>query len=331
MIQLSDLTYLQQLRQLRKIALSALAQYPIKVKKITFINHGENTTYKITAANNKNYLLRIHRLDYHTLPALKEEMKWLEQLNKRTNLSLQKPVISKTGQSIISIDSIIGKRPCSLLTWNEGKMKHCRHTVSSFKNLGLLISELHINSKIIKLKHRNYWRPEGLIGNNAKWGNINDLKSIAGKNFSILKKTQKQTLNQLKKYEANNKTKMGLIHADLHFSNMVWQKHIPLPIDFDDCGHGAFMYDLAVTLLASNYVLEDKPKKERAKYQEALLNAYSANSHLNITDIKIIEAYKVARRLNALCWLNTRREIPRLNNYLKKKLPKEIKFFKNLM
>jgi Ser/Thr protein kinase RdoA (MazF antagonist) len=40
----------------------------------------------------------------------------------------------------------------------------------------------------------------------------------------------------------------GLIHADLHQENYLFHGKQVRAIDFDDCGYGPFVYDLAVTL-----------------------------------------------------------------------------------
>jgi Ser/Thr protein kinase RdoA (MazF antagonist) len=40
----------------------------------------------------------------------------------------------------------------------------------------------------------------------------------------------------------------GLIHADLIFPNVLFQRGEACAIDFDDCGFGYFLYDLAILL-----------------------------------------------------------------------------------
>ncbi len=40
----------------------------------------------------------------------------------------------------------------------------------------------------------------------------------------------------------------GLIHADLHQENYLFHGGMARAIDFDDCGWGFYLYDLAVTL-----------------------------------------------------------------------------------
>ena len=42
--------------------------------------------------------------------------------------------------------------------------------------------------------------------------------------------------------------KVGLIHADLHLDNaLFWRDNVRV-IDFDDCGFGYWLYDIAVAL-----------------------------------------------------------------------------------
>lgn len=83
MIPFHQASYQAQVRRLRQLAIEALKLYPIQAAKLDFIHHGENTTYKVTAQNGSRYLLRVARPDYHTLPALNEEMKWLRSIHHK--------------------------------------------------------------------------------------------------------------------------------------------------------------------------------------------------------------------------------------------------------
>jgi Ser/Thr protein kinase RdoA (MazF antagonist) len=46
----------------------------------------------------------------------------------------------------------------------------------------------------------------------------------------------------------HDKINFGLIHADLHRFNLLFARDTVRPIDFDDCGFGPRLYDMAVTL-----------------------------------------------------------------------------------
>jgi Ser/Thr protein kinase RdoA (MazF antagonist) len=61
---------------------------------------------------------------------------------------------------------------------------------------------------------------------------------------------------------------VGLIHADLHLGNALFHRGGVRLIDFDDCGTGARLYDLAVAL----WELRDRP--DHAVFREALCAGY---------------------------------------------------------
>src|SRR5690348_4920212 len=45
---------------------------------VTFLRHGENTTYRVTGA--RRFALRIHRPGYQTAEAIRSELAWMESL-----------------------------------------------------------------------------------------------------------------------------------------------------------------------------------------------------------------------------------------------------------
>jgi Ser/Thr protein kinase RdoA (MazF antagonist) len=49
--------------------------------------------------------------------------------------------------------------------------------------------------------------------------------------------------------------RFGLVHADLRLANVQVEDGAPTVIDFDDCGHGRFLWDLASVFRA----IEDRP------------------------------------------------------------------------
>ena len=83
------LDYKQQVRAFRHLALVALEQYKIFPSKVKFIQYGENATFKVHSSQG-DFLLRIHRNNYHSEAAIEEELHWLEYLNTRSEIPLKK-------------------------------------------------------------------------------------------------------------------------------------------------------------------------------------------------------------------------------------------------
>jgi len=301
-------SYLSQLRQLRKLALNALKQFDLKVKEIKFIFHGENTTYKILAKEGV-FLLRIHRENYHSKAAIIEELSWLERLSKQME-NIPKPVVSKNGLLVekITNHSAAISRCCSLMVWQHGIIKDKSITTSNMFAIGLLIAQLHKRTIGYKVKHRNYWTLEGLLNEENKFGSYKSLQAELSKNqYSILDKCRKFTFKKIKKYQLKHPKKMALIHADLHFGNIVWQKNKPVPIDFDDCGFGFYMYDIAAAIFSLD--------------------------HLNLTteDINILPYFKLTRSLSLFLWLYESKDNSVLFEHFKKRKLKYINYYKKVL
>ena len=161
-------TYLSQVRKLRSLAVDALREFSIGKYELKFINHGENTTFKVITRK-ENFLLRIHCRSHRTKSAFLEELKWLDYLSQKTEIKVQKPILSKDGNLIVHIgNKKVGHfRFCDLLEWQDGYIKNKKKS-NDFFEVGKLIGELHKNT--IKSEHRLYWNTEGLIGKNATLG-----------------------------------------------------------------------------------------------------------------------------------------------------------------
>ncbi len=332
MSELTTKSYLSQVRQLRKIALAALKMYPIDLIQLKFISHGENTTFKIISKKG-NFLLRIHRKNYHSKNAILEELEWVAQLSESTDL-IQKPIPSINGSLIeeISIGNALDSRFCSVLTWVDGKMRYRSLSPNAMFNAGQLIGNLHKNRLDQKVKHRNYWDTEGLLGSNAKFGSLYHLKSeITKVEYEVLEACRMMTLNKIEDYNRKNPHKSSMIHADLHFGNIVWQKNEPVPIDFDDCGFGLHMYDLAIILKSADYLFKSTPKKDKKAFVEAFLKGYSSIQDFSKEDMDSLPYFKLTRELVMIGWAYDRRDNPTIFEHFKETLAAQIKRFEKIL
>lgn len=94
-------------------------------------------------------------------------------------------------------------------------------------------------------------------------------------------------------------TRYGLIHADLRLANLLDDHEQTHVIDFDDCGFGWYMHDLAAAL--SFYEHHERLND----WIEHWLAGYGTVVSLSAQDITMIPTFIIQRRIQVLAWTGT--------------------------
>ena len=89
----------------------------------------------------------------------------------------------------------------------------------------------------------------------------------------------------------------GLIHADLHYENVLFHHGVARAIDFDDCGWGFYLYDVAVTL----WELEER--EHYSQLRDTFLEEYAQHRRLPPNHDAHLQALFVLRRIQILTWI----------------------------
>ncbi len=329
MIPFHQTSYLTQVRRLKNLARAALKSYPILVQSLEFIHHGENTTFKVTARNGRRYLLRVARHDYHTLPAMKEEMKWLARIATRGIVPVPNPVRSKNGQLVESVEMPgVGLRRCCIFEWIDGHFIEKSLTPQIMFDLGRILGLLQKTAP--KSRHRRYWTADGLVGPTPKFGPVHTLIGVPKTKSAAIERARKLVYRKLRAFERRYPERQGLIHADAHFGNIL-KFHSGLGIiDFDDCGVGFFAHDLAIPLISAEYMLGKKRRRELPQYRQALIDGYSSVASWSKADERILEQLIPARKIMMLGWLNSRADNPRLKKHLKGSANRTLRYLRSI-
>ena len=89
----------------------------------------------------------------------------------------------------------------------------------------------------------------------------------------------------------------GMIHADLHRSNIIVKDGVMQILDFTDCSYGWYLYDLGCTLVECG--------AEVAELLPTLLNGYSSIRPLTREERMLAPMFVLLRRIVRLGWLAT--------------------------
>ncbi|MBL7671965.1 MAG: phosphotransferase [Bdellovibrionaceae bacterium] len=181
-----------------------------------------------------------------------------------------------------------------------------------------------------QVRHRRYWTAQGLVGKMTKFGSIEALSGVSAANQKLISKTRRNIFKKLSAFEKRFPQRQGLIHADLHFGNIIMVKDVVGPIDFDDSGFGFLSYDLAIPLVSIENRLGLKNQKMLSTYQEALISGYKTEREWDSHDEEILPFLVTARKLLMLGWLNSRSDNPRLRKSMRKAFTKTIRHIKQV-
>ena len=100
----------------------------------------------------------------------------------------------------------------------------------------------------------------------------------------------------------------GLIHSDLHQANYVFLKGEARALDFDDCGWGYYLCDMASTLgpLVS--------RSDFTSLRAAFLRGYRSVRALDAGHERLLTAFLIADRMKIAVWMAGRSDNPGLRD-----------------
>jgi Ser/Thr protein kinase RdoA (MazF antagonist) len=140
-----------------------------------------------------------------------------------------------------------------------------------------------------------------MIGNNPKWGFWQDADDLDTKKINTLEKAAGIIQRRLKKY-GRTRNNFGLIHADLRLANILIDGTILKVIDFDDCGYGWYMHDLASAVS----FIETRPITKQLVIN--WIAGYQKITPLDQADLDEVDTFIMQRRLQLLGWLTSHSE-----------------------
>ena len=284
---------------MRKLADAALEKFGFNQYRLTFLQHLVNTTFRLDCAKGR-YLVRIHRA--RTRAEIASELAWLEALAKETTAPVQIPQRSFDGK-IIVVESQVGVAeayPVTVLSWLEGQILPQDHrSPHHFYRLGQLGAKLH--------HHAQHWTPSFELNRPfydstsvLRTDNVFGDEAVTYRQLPEDVRAHLQTLHeQLQEVEqrlGKDPNHFGLIHSDLSFGNVLFTTDAVMPIDFDDCGFGYYLYDLAV-ILAGPW---EKPGFQQRR--EALLQGYRERRELLEEHLSLIPILMAMRASSLGQW-----------------------------
>lgn len=290
----------------------ALEAYAISPARLVPLGHMENTTFRVDATDGDAYVLRIGRVTGSPMhpPRRAEEvwseMTWIAAVRSDTGLAVPEPVPAADGSpvTIVEMEGIPEPRVCVVLRRLPGRFVDAGLTPSHLERVGEFTARLHAQAAgFVPPPGFSRWRLEDVSDEAAAY--VTDLvgeqcgreaASLAASTIELVRRTRREL--------GTGADVFGLIHSDLHQENYLFHRGRVGAIDFDDCGWGHFVYDLAVTMSE----IEWRPDSDALR--AGLLRGYQAVRPLPADHERSLEAFHALRSLKLTLWFIEQRDQP---------------------
>jgi len=298
------------LKHLQRLAENALSLWELPMDaSVRLINVSENATYLVEAPGGYKAVLRVHRENYHTRRAIECELAWLDALGAEKVVTTPGYYRGRDGQAIqmASIDDLDAARFLVLFHFVEGDAPdESGDMTDGFEELGMIAARCHghvLDWPKPEPFERLTWDVDAVFGKTPTWGDWRDAPEVDADVRPTLEKVEATIRERLASY-GKTPERYNLIHADMRLANLLVDDTGTRLIDFDDCGHGWFMYDFA----ASISFIEDDPRIPDVK--AAWLRGYRSVRNLSAEDEAEIETFIMLRRMALLAWIGSHIEAP---------------------
>jgi Ser/Thr protein kinase RdoA (MazF antagonist) len=267
------------------------------------LNITENATYLVPPFGEETepIVLRLNRPGYRSDEEVVSEQLWIKALRQADAALIPAIIPDILGHQICWINDqiVIASK---FIDAHDPKREDW---VECFGQLGGITARMHIQARSWRIPTdfvRPTWNVEALIGAQSCYGTWASNSLVSVPQAQVLVAAETKLRAELLNY-GQTPENFGLIHSDLRISNILvtadGQIHV---IDFDDCGFGWYLFDLACALS----FIETQP--EVPAMISAWLQNYQCIQPLTPGDISIIPAMIMMRRLQMTAWMEARKE-----------------------
>lgn len=262
----NELTRIGRLRRARQLANQALPVYGMGDAKLTFLRYFANITYRIDLTDTPperlsfspylpgRFLLRIllsNNWDY----AL-GEMTWLAALSREGGLPVPAPVSTLDGELLVRVHTpgMPAGRMISVMRWLDGHKLKTVLSSDQYRAWGEMLGRMHAFSSTWQPPEnfrRFVWDWEGLLGGrDFSWPPdrlVNTMPDNLKEPFRHVSDKARLEMAEM----GNGPDAFGMIHGDMYPDNVLEKAGEFIPIDFEDCGFGYWLWDIGAALSTS--------------------------------------------------------------------------------
>lgn len=205
-------------------------------------------------------------------PALTSQSSWLRSLAREFGSRVPEPIAARDGSHGVTATFEGATRNCVLYRWVRGEIKPLvRLSPEESRSLGSFVARLHDHSEE---------NPQfaGLGGPKWGWGEVlgpeariwrHGRRVYSEEEMGVFAAVSRRVRKELR-WLGERPDVYGVIHRDLRPANVVFDGEDAGAIDFENCGRGHYLYDIALMLM----IVDDRVARLGRYRSRALASAF---------------------------------------------------------
>jgi len=292
----------EQIGRLERLGRTALAEFGVVPTGIESLVHAENTTFRVDSEAGR-YCLRISRPGYQSSENVRSEIALLSDLSA-AGFRVPRPHQSRVVSA--RVPEVPEARDCVLFGWMEGEFrKSDSMTGADARLVGAAMARQHAFTRDwvcpsgFKRQETHAWA----FGERAPMLTDQPHPALTEEDRALLLEVDAEAralLNALPR----DPSRFGLIHADMHAGNVLFEDDHVNVIDWDDTGWAFLYYDFASALAYES----DRP--EYAEVRDGMLEGYASVIPLPPDCEKLIAPFIRLRIAGVANWVLERSDNP---------------------
>lgn len=302
----------EQVLRLERLARRALAAWNLDTAALTPLKYRENAVFAVATPDGGRRVLRVHRGGYRSDADVRSEIAWTRAL-AAAGVRTPEFVPARDGALLVhaTADGVPGARQCDLMAWVDGApLGSLEHGVAldddgirhAYATIGELAARLHAHGETWARPAdfaRPAWDTAALVGDAPVFGAFWQLAILQPAQRDLLLRARDAVRADLAALDPPRL----LVHGDLIPDNVLVGPAGVRVIDFDDCGAGSWVFELATSvfplLLSGGF----------AAGVAGFLDGYARLRPVPAAERALLPAMLVARGLSYLGWPVGRPEI----------------------
>ncbi len=243
-------------------------------------------TYKVTTTQGL-FVFRIYRFNKRQLQAIEAEINFLNIL-RTANILVPMVVVMTNGQTIMTLPAPEGNRYAVMLTYMEGATLNYCPELDNFSGYGRAIARIH---QVADTMDKPLCRPE-LNLEFLLQTPIAMIKQVLPHQIAAELQITAKIITSAIELLPRQIPIYGVCHGDIDCSNVLIAVNGDIiPIDFDYCGMGWRVYDIACFYVDAEYL------QLPAEVKPAFLEGYAKIRALSPQELDAIPLFEAVRHI----------------------------------